>query len=149
MNDLFGNQEIKALSWKEPFATMMLYGKIETRTWHTNYRGLVLICASKVAYSLNAELNICGGEQHRRLLDVLCEHHLNLTDTYGMAIGIGYLFCCRPMAEFDEDKTFVQYNPDLFCHIYRDVKAIKPFAWKGKMGWKTLTEEQKALIITQ
>ena len=40
---------MKALSIKEPWATLILEGKktIETRTWKTNYRGEILLCASK------------------------------------------------------------------------------------------------------
>ena len=45
-------EPIKALSWKQPYASLMLKGKIETRSWPTNYRGLVLICASKAPYSI-------------------------------------------------------------------------------------------------
>jgi hypothetical protein len=38
---------MKALSLKEPWATLVASGKktIETRKWRTNYRGPVLICA--------------------------------------------------------------------------------------------------------
>jgi len=35
MIDLFNEETILALSWKQPFATAMLYGKIETRVWNT------------------------------------------------------------------------------------------------------------------
>lgn len=40
---------VKALSLWEPWASLMRYGvkKIETRSWSTGYRGLLLICASK------------------------------------------------------------------------------------------------------
>lgn len=41
---------IRALWWREPYASLMLQGKVETRTWNTNYRGLVLICASIKPY---------------------------------------------------------------------------------------------------
>jgi ASCH domain. len=40
---------MKAISLKEPWASLMLEGKktIETRVWKTNYRGKLLLCASK------------------------------------------------------------------------------------------------------
>ena len=50
----------------------------------------------------------------------------------GKAIAIGRLVHCRPMLPEDEDKCFVKYNPDLFCHIYEDVRPIEPISWRGK-----------------
>ncbi len=40
---------MKALSIREPWASMILSGRktIETRTWRTDFRGTVLLCASK------------------------------------------------------------------------------------------------------
>jgi len=64
------------------------------------------------------------------------------TKSAGNAIAIGRLVNCRPMNPEDEDKCFVQYHPDLYCHIYENVKAIKPFPWKGMQGWTILTSEQ-------
>lgn len=29
----------------------------------------------------------------------------------------------------------------LYCHLYEDVKPIKPFPWKGSQGWKKLDRE--------
>jgi hypothetical protein len=65
----------------------------------------------------------------------------------GKAIAIGRLTDCRPMKLEDEDKCFVQYCPDLFCHIYENVQAIKPFPWKGSQGWKEVSIEIKNQII--
>lgn len=42
---------LRALSWKEPYATLMLHGKVETRTWPTDYRGLVLNCVALKDYA--------------------------------------------------------------------------------------------------
>jgi hypothetical protein len=40
--------DMKALSVKEPWASLIVFGgkNIENRTWRTNYRGPLLICAS-------------------------------------------------------------------------------------------------------
>lgn len=138
MKDLFGNEKILALSWKQPFAELMLHGKIETRTWNTNYRGLVLICASKQGYSNQQIKNIAGESQYQRILSLL---GLYPTQNVGCAIAIGKLIDCRPMQLKDEDRCFVQYRPDLFCHVYEDVRVIEPFKWKGTQGWKTVTPD--------
>lgn len=59
----------------------------------------------------------------------------------GYAIAVGRLIDCRKMKPEDEDKTFVKYRPDLYCHIYQDVRPIKPIAWKGSQGWRTVEQE--------
>lgn len=136
--ELSTGEKLLALSWKEPFATLMLHGKIETRSWKTNYRGLVLICASKRGYSTEKIHNICGA-QFQRVMSLLIDNKINFRPTEGYAIAIGRLTDCRPMIKADEEKTFVAYRPGLWCHIYEDVRAIKPFPFKGGMKWTIVT----------
>lgn len=131
--------EIKALSWRQPYGSLMLHGKIETRTWSSNYRGLVLICTSIRSYTIDKISRISGMKQFNRIIDTTT--HLDLGGKNGMAIAIGRLIDCRPMVKEDEDKCFVKYYPDLYCHIYEDVTPIKPFPWKGKQGWMKVPEE--------
>lgn len=148
MTDLFGNEEIRALSWKQPFASAMFCGKIETRIWGTSYRGKVLICTSKAAYN-EAVLNICGASQFVNLMNVLKENAdaMRTIDMDGFAVAIGTLIDCRPMTVYDERKTFVRYHPEkLMCHIYENVQAIEPFPWKGQQGWKILNDIEKQKI---
>lgn len=141
------DQKMLALSWKEPYGSLMLHGKIETRTWKTNYRGWVLICASKVPYNLQQILNISGTNIERRIYIEL-DYHLDghITDNLGKAIAIGKLIDCKPMTKEDEDKCFVEYHPGLWCHIYDHVQAITPRIWVGQQGWKELTWIQKASL---
>lgn len=142
MKDLFDEEEIRALSWKEPFGSLMLLGKIETRVWPTKYRGKVLICCSKKEYNLDVVRQICGQKQYTRILHTKIDYY-----SIGNAIAIGDLVDCRRMKPDDEDKCFVQYHPDLWCHIYENVKKIQPFPWKGSQGWRTLSPEIKSKII--
>ena len=137
------NQPIRALSWKEPFASLMLHGKIETRTWSTKYRGWVLICASKAPYNDRQIHSIAGLNQHRRIFEAFPGKY---GVSCGYAIAIGYLANCRPMAPSDTDLCFVEYRDDLYCHIYIHVKPIVPFEWRGSQGWKTLGEADRAKI---
>ncbi len=135
------DQKLLALSWKQPYAELMLHGKYETRTWNANYRGWVLICASLKSYYT---------EQLTRMGKYLSIKNPNYE---GRAIAIGRLIDCRPMKPEDEDKAFVLYSPDRFVHIYDPVIPIEPFPWKGKQGWSivpnwvknniTLTIQQK------
>jgi hypothetical protein len=138
------DQKLLALSWKQPYAELMLHGKIETRTWNTNYRGWVLICASKKGYSEISVLDISGNMFSD--IEIKCGHKWEYC-LFGYAIAIGYLSDCRPMQLADEDKCFVKYYiPGLFCHIYQNVQAIEPFLWKGSQGWKEVTHEIKKQI---
>lgn len=145
MTDLFGHTELRALSWKEPFASLMLHGKIETRKWKTDYRGDVLICAAQKPYT-EIELGyISGVYQTERILQLLSRNrdfHKNL----GKAIAVGELVGCRPMRQEDENKCFVKYREGLWCHIYDNVRAIEPIDFKGKQGWKKLDEDFRKQI---
>jgi len=147
------SSEVRALSWKQPYGTLMLYGKEETRTWHTNYRGLVLICISKKQYSMVEILNISGEYQTQRLMKCLSDNRaVEIGPTLGKAIAIGRLADCRIMTlqnaikTNQQDKTFVQYSYGLYRHIYKDVVRIQPFDWKGSQGWRILSEDVKKLI---
>lgn len=142
MTDLFGNKELRALSWKQPFATLMGHDKIETRTWPTSYRGLVLICASKKEYTEKEVINIASLEQFNRINDVIKkEGHDKMLRDRGYALFVGELIDCREMTIHDENDCFVKYDPLLYCHIYRNVRRIKPIPWKGTQGWKKLVPE--------
>jgi hypothetical protein len=142
-------QKLLALSLKDPFGILMLYDKIETRTWPTNYRGLVMICCSKMGYSNNKLFNICGEKQFERVLGILSRldsQKLN-GNHKGNAIAVGRLIDCRPMQKKDEDSCFVQYFPDLFCHVYQDITPIVPLLWNGTQKWKEVDQSFKELIV--
>lgn len=151
MKDLFNNEEIRALSWKEPFASLMLHGKIETRTWDTKYRGLVLICASKKGYNIHEVDRIAGNDGRingLRVSERIAGKIVNKLGQFwrdrtkdGKAIAIGRLIDSRAMEPEDEDKCFVAHRNGLYCHIYEYVRPVKPFPWKGSQGWKRLTQE--------
>lgn len=158
------NQEIRALSWKEPFGSLMLppFNKIETRTWETKYRGLVLICLSKSAYTMDVvNHNISGREQSARISNA---YGYNMKfPNLGKAIAIGTLVNCRKMLPTDEDATFVSYKEgweeekvnkkgkrfvkkNLYCHVYENVLPIKPFDWVGRQRWAKVPKDYLSLI---
>lgn len=129
--------EMKALTWKQPFAQLMLHGKIETRTWATSYRGLVLICAGKTPYTTNKITEMCGWGIHKSIGLTIDDKRLLL----GSAIAVGNIVDCRAMLPSDEEQCFVKYNPALFCHVYENVKRIEPFPWKGSQGWRNVPQD--------
>lgn len=147
---------VRALSWKQPYATMMLLGKAETRVWNTIYRGLVLICSSQKAFTYNQIMEVSGGDQYRRIKQKLATQNYPVID--GHAITIGRLSNCSPMAEclgkYDafnvervENMTFVKFYWDLFVFEFKDVRPIQPIPWKGSQRWRPLTQEDKNKII--
>jgi len=150
----YPNQTVRALSWKQPFASLMLHGKVETRVWDSKYLGWVLICASKAWYSGSKCEEIAGEQQMERINKIIEESKCEEFPT-GKAIAIGKLVRSTTMknaglfggVQNTEDKCFVTFNSDLYMHIYEDVQPIVPFYWKGKQGWSTLDEETKSKII--
>lgn len=115
----------------------MTAGKIETRSWPTNYRGLVLICASLTPYS-NTELDAIAGPAQFVRLKHITNSLPEFVHVLGHAIAIGTLVNCRRMTKADEDATFVAYRDGLYCHIYENVIPITPIPWKGAQGWKSV-----------
>jgi hypothetical protein len=143
--DLFGYTQMLALSWKQPFGTAMLLDKVETRTWDTKYRGKVLICTSKMPYKEAEVKSICGEAQFERLANALkmAPETLPLD---GFAIAVGDLVSSKPMQPWDEDKTFVQYRPNLYCHVYKNVRPFNPVPWIGSVGWLKVSQDFIASI---
>lgn len=142
--------EIKALSWKEPYGTLMLHGKAETRNWNTSYRGWVLLCASKTAYNWAEVLEISGEMHAERIIDVLSNRPPDARFRIaGSAFAIGKLVECRRMRYVDADQCFVRYNQPLYYHKYEQVQEIEPFPWKGQLGFKALTQEQINFVLSR
>jgi hypothetical protein len=144
-NFLIESGNIKALSWKEPYGSLMLAGKIETRTWYTNYRGWVLICTSKKSYNLDQILDISGQRQFNRIIDFFenKDHILNP----GHAIAVAWLENCRLMQPADEDDCYVKHSYSLYCHIYTDILPIVPYPVKGKQGFFKVPEEIIQILV--
>jgi hypothetical protein len=146
----FQDIEVRALWWKQPFATLMLDGKVETRTWETKYFGWVLICATQTPYAWKEVKDWA----HIRLITAKGFEDLEYRPYVdqkkfpcGVAIAIGELTGCRKMIdEHDAFDAYVKFNPDLYCHFYKNVTPIEPFPIKGQQGWKTLSKEEKSLI---
>lgn len=156
------NSKVMALSWKQPYADLMLHGKIETRSWPTKYRGLVLICSSKNRYGVNDMLEISGVNCFTDFLKFIKSRSFF---HQGKAIAVGRLVDCRPMQPEDEALTLVKYRKpwvetrcrgkkkqyklvecQLWCHVYEDITPIEPFDWTGTQGWKELSDEEKLFI---
>lgn len=149
MKDLFQYEEVRALFWKQPFATLMFYGKIETRKWDTAYRGKVLICSSLDAYKDANLRNMCTTDQHQRIHFTILDDRDKENPTsfmHGFAIGVGDLIDVRPMTMADTSHSYVAFNELLYAHVYANVKRINPFPFKGFQGMRRVDKEVKDKI---
>lgn len=147
--DLFSKEfflPLQALTWKLPFAAPMLHGKIETRSWNTLYRGLVLICAGLEEYKEENLILTCTTKQIKQLKDISESDQAG--KLMGVAIAVGRLVNTRVMAKKDQEKAFVKYNSGLFVHIYEDVSRIEPFKFTGVQKWKTVDDQKVLSKIT-
>lgn len=137
---------IRALWWKQPYASLMLppFNKLETRSRHTKVRGWVLICATKQAYGYWDIMRISEDYHTDRLNDLLRGKEQPL----GKAIGIGYLSGSRLMQKEDEFQSFVMHSEKHPKYIWQFdyVQAIEPFQMEGKQGWAILDSETKSKI---
>lgn len=100
---------MKALSLKQPFANWVAEGKktIETRTWRTNYRGDILICAS-----------LSGTGEPK-----------------GVALCVVGVVDVRPMRSTDEIAACTSVYPRAQAWILDNLRVLtEPFPVKGQLG---------------
>ena len=99
---------MKALSIKEPWASLILEGKktIETRTWITHYRGSVILCASKTPVS----------------------------DISGKAFALADIVDCREMTKEDVEDAMCNTYPNAKSWVLKNVRPVVPFEVKGSLG---------------
>jgi len=99
---------MKAISIKEPYASMLLDGSktIETRTWQTKHRGKLLLCASK-----HPESKISGH-----------------------AFAVAFLADIQLMRKRDEFRACCDIYPGAYSWFLVNVEPIEPFPVKGKQS---------------
>jgi hypothetical protein len=142
---------IRALAWKQPFGSLMLHGKIETRTYKTNTRGTTLIYTSLQEMHPVKMMSLCYEDQIKKsipgALAFDTTQHL-----HGFVLGMADLVDCRPMKEEDEEKTFVAYDKNKWCWIFDNVFACQPFRFlteAGKPGGRLSFQHVKQYVLDQ
>lgn len=113
---------MKALSVREPFASLIAHGikSIETRTWSTNYRGDLLICASKSKAEIDWNM-------------VPKKHHNLILMKFGSALCIAELFKIESMQTADQPDACCSIYPGAMSWHLRNIHKIKPFEVSGKL----------------
>jgi len=114
---------MKALSIKQPWAWAIASGHktIETRTWPTNYRGELLIVASKTPDRTMTQM-ITEISQRGQIIE------------YGKAIAVARLVNCRLMTNADEDAAMCDIYNGAYSWVLRNVRRIEPFSVSGQLG---------------
>lgn len=137
---------MKTISLWQPWASLIVEGKklIETRSWHTSYRGLIGIhAAMKCPIDGLSLMNI---ENRKLVFDVLGhkEETVNWKDTFPTGFILGYanltdcILITEAISNFLKDKAAVEYTfgdftPGRYAWIMEDaVKLDKPIPAKGK-----------------
>lgn len=125
---------MKALSLREPWATLLLLGRkrIETRSWRTSYRGPLLLHASAAKINKN--------DPHIQELLALVP---------GAPMQYGHIVCrctlagCAPMdgpflQEMERhplERLCGEYAPGRFAWLLEDVEPLeRPVPAKGMLG---------------
>ena len=138
---------MKAISLWQPWASLIAVGakQYETRSWKTDYRGPLLICASLKG--------IGKGKDRRELLDTLhgprfqcallsfgeTPGKINWRLPFGQAIAIVDLTACTSTCDYQIDwigceATFGDFSPGRYAWKLENVRAIEPFPVKGRQG---------------
>lgn len=111
----------RALSVQQPWAELIRSGRktIELRTWTTNYRGPVLICAGRRFDPRGASWEVDGAR--------------------GMAVCVVELHDIRPATLNDEQAACFPPDPEKnLAWLLRDARAIEPFPVQGRLSLFTV-----------
>ena len=139
---------MKVITLQDPWASLVMWGekKIETRSWKTNYRGPLLIHASKNPKKINLDLAF-----REPFWSVLKPHFIENSDLYypGCIIAKCNLVDCLKIvfrSYFDahlenrqkvrgNEFHFGDYAPGRFAWILEDIEPLEnPIPAKGQLG---------------
>jgi hypothetical protein len=133
---------MKALSLIQPWASLVALGekKIETRSWRTNYRGELLIHASRKIDTI----------MYREPFFSALKNQLIISSELptGVMIASCKLMGCLKIVRNDGDCAYLEdgsriwgneyhfgdYTPGRWAWILEDIKPIKPIPAKGKLS---------------
>lgn len=146
------NNKIRTLGFYQPFGSLMLHGKIETRWVEVNKKppfpeGKYLFYTTKKSCDSFELLQWCGREIMLSITETLRNEPTKIYSGY--AIGMGDLVCVDELRDVDEEKAFVKfkgykvvfnkYGREVtyiqWALRFENIERIKPFKWEfGKQG---------------
>lgn len=111
---------MRALSIQQPWASLIACGRkrFEIRSWTTDYRGPLLVCAGRSWHKLGVELHGARGER-------------------GVAICVVTLADVRPMRP--QDRVGAGLPPDypidgLYSWVLEEPRKVEAVPVKGRLG---------------
>lgn len=158
---------LRGLSLIQPYATLIAIGakRIETRSWSTDYRGLVAIHASK---TWNRGLSqICQEEPFRSTLRrVAREDGVNfLKLPLGAIVAVAHLHRVgrisrrrdgriyvtgRDLPVSGDELDFGNYEPGLYAWVFTNVQRLpEPIPCRGAPGLWPLPPEVESAMLSQ
>lgn len=154
MADLFGNEKevIRTLGFYQPFGSLMLHGKIETRWCRVGRKpsfplGKYLFYTTQKKCGNGVLFDWCGAEIMSNIIQTLSGELTKFL--FGYALCYGTLFSIRPMRLEDEKKCFVKYKGIILrkdkngveheyqqqCLFFENIERIEPYKFlEGKQG---------------
>lgn len=143
-----GQQKMKAISLWQPWASLIAVGakKYETRSWETDYRGPLLICASKGGLCTGAILELIEKEPAfqialKPLLPPNCKNPIPYDYLWGMVWGAAVAVVdltkitktenCFPK-QMQGALPFGDFSPGRYAWKLENVRLVKPFTVKGR-----------------
>jgi hypothetical protein len=143
-------EEARAISIWQPWASLLASGEKqwETRSWHTSYRGPIVICSTK------SWKNKALAESSP-FYETLARKNLT-PDTLplGKAVGIGYLVECKPVQNVvgwlsERERIFGNYGHSRYAWRIGGARLIDSVPVKGQQGWFKLPLEQSRAVWRQ
>ena len=124
---------MKALSVQQPWATLIVEGrkKIEVRSWKTDHRGPMVICASASPKNVFWFDEV---EKEARLMHAGC------------IIGVVELLDCRPMVESDEDDAKCKLQNGAWSWVLKPLHYCRPDRVTGRLGFFDVPESNLVKI---
>ena len=113
---------MKALSVRQPWALQINDGEknVEYRTWQTDYRGELLICASKSSKPVWIKVEIDGGEQI-------------LPAPMGCQMCVVNLVDIQKVTREEAEAEQMEWSPSLCKWIFDGGYTVEPTPVKGKL----------------
>ena len=161
MSDLFGNptvtpkEPIRTLGLWQPFASLMLHGKVETRKVRKGKKppfpnGKYLLYSTLKATPEATLHEWCSPEQLDNIKGLL--RFEDTRDLCGFALLVAELRGVTKMSKHDEAVAFIQYKEhpehDVWMLVFEDIQRIEPFAWKfGGQGVGFVPDSERGKII--
>jgi len=125
---------MKALSVVQPYPSWIAAGikTIETRTWKTDFRGRILICASMTKQIIPSPFwqAVLQGHEFPK----------------GVALCTAEILDCRPMTTLDQALACCEYYEGAFSWVLGNVRRVNQFHVKGALGLFNVDWEEGDLM---